>query len=385
MALGIVRQLASSQHTQVQIPSGNYLWPTIRVLNPNDGVVYVKQNADLPDIGFGSWDYKVPSQSFGLLPGEGQGWQSVGLYYLDQSGANRPGEISIYLTQQNANDPIFQSIGRAAVTLSSSVDVASGSQPANPPAGYGRLWIDTGGHLNVLQPSGTNYLELDANNYASIVTLQGDVSGLVSNTSIHLRNTSTINAIGTDGTDRVWLRINPGGINTQFFSPQNGPFQWYTQNGGAQLLNLDMSGNLTVFGGITGNSTLSIASTANLYGGLTVVNDIRSYRSANTNTGVVYFTQASGSIYLYYDGANFQLSGGGLVVAGTLTASGNIVSNGNVQVSSGTVIANLIQYANAFTLSATAGAASALPGPPALYFTVIDQGGTQRKIPAWNV
>lgn len=48
-------------------------------------------------------------------------------------------------------------------------------------------------------------------------------------------------------------------------------------------------------------------------------------------------------------------------------------------------VVGTVQFSNAFTTTATAGAASALPGPPALYITVLDSGGTQRKIPAYNV
>jgi len=42
------------------------------------------------------------------------------------------------------------------------------------------------------------------------------------------------------------------------------------------------------------------------------------------------------------------------------------------------------QFGNAFTTVATAGAATALPATPALYFSVIDQAGNPRKIPAYN-
>ena len=121
MALGQWAQIASGQAEQLRVPSGNYLWPTIRVMNPNDGVLYVRQNGPITDIGFGSWDYKVPAQSFGILPSEGVGWQSAGMFYQDQSGTNRPGEIAVYLSSQTVAEPTFVAIGRSIVSYSSQV------------------------------------------------------------------------------------------------------------------------------------------------------------------------------------------------------------------------------------------------------------------------
>src|SRR5215471_7369161 len=99
MALGLWAQIASNTAQQIRVPGGNYLWPTIRFMNPNDGTAYVRINAPVPSAGYGSWDYKIPAQSFGILPSEGQGWQTVGVFYQDLSGTNRPGEIAIYLSQ----------------------------------------------------------------------------------------------------------------------------------------------------------------------------------------------------------------------------------------------------------------------------------------------
>lgn len=318
MAVGVIRQIASGQHLQITIPSGNYPWPTIRVLNPNDGIAYIRQNADVPDIGFGSWDYKVPSQSYGLLPGSGEGWQSVGIYYLDQSGANRPGEISIYLTQQNATEPMFQSIGRALVALSTSVDIASGSQPSNPPAGYGRLWIDGGGHLNVLQPSGTNYITLDSTNFSTYVqplinssissqvpgivggvSLGGDLYGTVANGHVGLANGSPIYARWSGDsnlhgilvltTNDTWL-INAGG----------GQIRFINQAASAELGHFDNSGNLVVTGAISTAGTIT-------------GNDF--HTSRGNDTGVIYLGN-SGSHYLYFDGTNWNLYGGSLYLQG---------------------------------------------------------------------
>src|SRR3974377_987726 len=117
MALGQWAQIPNNSAVQLRVPSGNYLWPTIRVMNPNDGTLYIKQNAPIVSTGFGSWDYKVPAQSFGILPSEGEGWQSAGLYYQDQSGAGLAGEIAVYLSAQTVAEPTFVAIGRSLLTI----------------------------------------------------------------------------------------------------------------------------------------------------------------------------------------------------------------------------------------------------------------------------
>jgi hypothetical protein len=379
MAIGIVRTIPAGSHQQVTIPSGNYLWPTIRVLNPNDGVVYVKQNADVTNTGSGSWDYKVPSQSFGLLPGGGEGWQSVGMYYLDMSGANLPGEISIYLTQQVADEPTFQSIGRAAVTQSSSVDIASGAQPANPGAGFGRLWIDSGGHLNVLQPTGTNYNVVDSNNINTYLTLGGDLYGTVSAAHINVKYNDHIDLTYNNGTQqRViqpinndnyifagnsgimyfwsdtpgvnlgnwnantnrltvggslavsgdvygrWFHANDGtnglivaDVGTLYFRSANGDYQF--DSGGA----MGITGNLNVTGPVVFSNTLRVSASSYL-------ND--AYVDRGNGTGVLYYAGNTG-IYLYYDGSNFILAGGtNLNIGGkNLTSVAAINATGLVQ------------------------------------------------------
>ena len=261
MALGQIVLINSLQSKQVTIPSGNYPWPTIRVVNPNDGVLYVKQNAAIVDSGYGSWDYKVPSQSFGILPSEGQGWQSVGLYYVDQSGANRPGEVTIYLSQTQQIDPAFVAIGRSLVAQTSSVDIASGSQPSNPGAGFGRLWIDTSGHLNVLQPSGSNYVVLDSNNVGTYVTplinaatLGGDLYGTVANGHVGIQNNSFLGMRDSGGVLRsaIWYTTGstPGG-ETRYNAIDTGAFSWVNQANSAYAMSLTQSGNLNVIGTIT--------------------------------------------------------------------------------------------------------------------------------------
>lgn len=50
-------------------------------------------------------------------------------------------------------------------------------------------------------------------------------------------------------------------------------------------------------------------------GALSVTGDITAYRTATPTTGALYLNQA-GTKYLYYDGTNFNLNGGGLTVVG---------------------------------------------------------------------
>lgn len=58
-------------------------------------------------------------------------------------------------------------------------------------------------------------------------------------------------------------------------------------------------------------------------GTLTLAADMTIYRPASPATGAIFFGQ-EGSKYLYYDGANYALSGGGLTVNGqTVWTSGN--------------------------------------------------------------
>lgn len=318
MAVGITAVIPSNGHQQLQIPSGNYPWPAIRVLNPNDGVAYVKQNQDCTSTSVGAWDYKIPSQSFALLPGAGEGWQSIGVFYVDLSGAGLPGDIQVYLTQSTTNDPIFQSVGRATLLNSSSVDIVSGAQPSNPGAGIGRLWIDTGGHLNVLQPSGTNYVELDNTNFTPYVqgtALGGDLFGQISAANVGVRFGSAIYYFDQNSTQRLWMQVASGSFN---FYTQGGAFQFLSQ-AGALLVSIGTSGQLNC-NGITSA------------GGITTTGDINVSRG--NNTGVVYFGN-SGSQYLFYDGSNWQLVGGGtLEMAGTSINCNTINTGGSITIGS---------------------------------------------------
>src|SRR5215831_14061120 len=111
---------------------------SLAILNPNDGVVYIKLNGsskDSPTL----WDWKLPSQSYGQFPGP---WQSLGLYYVDQSGSGRFAELNIYESDSQLAIPQIVAIGRAVQQAGTNVDITQGGQPQNPPSGTSRLWID---------------------------------------------------------------------------------------------------------------------------------------------------------------------------------------------------------------------------------------------------
>src|SRR5215468_1737598 len=252
MAVGLWRQVASNSGVQVNIPSGNYLWPTIRVMNPNDGTVYIKQNAGLADSGYGSWDYKVPAQSFGLLPGEGVGWQSAGLYYQDQSGTGRPGEIAIYLSQQNVNEPSFVSIGRSLLSATTSVDVVEGIQPGNPASGQARLWIDTSDHLHILNSSGNDKVVLDSSNYSTYVN-NAPVGGLFQGTVSNIQFKNQVYTFPSDIQARDIYAARTSNTGVVYFGTGTGNYL-YWDGGTFQLTNA-----IAVSGAITGYSTLTIS------------------------------------------------------------------------------------------------------------------------------
>src|SRR5215471_15286181 len=107
MALGVISVIPNLSHKQILVGAGNTQWPSVRVLNPNDGILYIARNRDCTGTDYGSWEWKIPSQSFAILPGESAGFMSVGAFYLDQSGGNRAGEITIYPSLKIFDDAIF--------------------------------------------------------------------------------------------------------------------------------------------------------------------------------------------------------------------------------------------------------------------------------------
>lgn len=161
MAYGIVQVIAASTHQEILVGSGNTQYQSIRILNPNDGVCYVAKNRDCPDTGYGSWEWKIPSQSYAIVPGP---FQTVGIFYLDQSGAGHQGEIILYPSFQVVDEPFFVSIGRAILAALTSLDITEGPQPAIPAPGVMRLWVDVLGALGVeTNPNGPTALDFRDN------------------------------------------------------------------------------------------------------------------------------------------------------------------------------------------------------------------------------
>lgn len=159
MPVGQVLQIPSGTQVQYRVPSG-YEARSIAVLNPNNGTVYIARNRPAVGSQVAGWDYKVPSQSYAMLPGP---YIEAGVWYTDNSGSGAPGEITIYDLTQKLAIPNFQAIGIAVLSAGTSVDITQGAQPANPPANTSRLWVDTSNHLHILNSTGTSFTVIDDN------------------------------------------------------------------------------------------------------------------------------------------------------------------------------------------------------------------------------
>lgn len=152
----------------------------------------------------------------------------------------------------------------------------------------------------------------------------------------------TVNSSDSTGTK---IQFQDAGVARGFIGASSA-YSFYVRNGGNTTtpFSVDTSGNGVFSGGVTagaitattgtysgalaattGTFSSSVSATAaTLTGTLTGVaanfsGDLRTWRASATNTGVIYFTQ-SAQTYLYYDGSNFQLQGGGLVCSGNVTA-----------------------------------------------------------------
>src|SRR5215471_1581809 len=137
---------------------------SLSLLNSNDGVCYVKINGfagNAPP----NWDWKVPSQSYCQLPGP---WESLGVFYVDQSGSNRNAEVNVYELDSQISVPSFIAIGRAVQMAGSTMDISEGNQPSNPPLGTCRLWSDGQGVVHHLHSDGTDYQLFDQTNVGHI-------------------------------------------------------------------------------------------------------------------------------------------------------------------------------------------------------------------------
>lgn len=342
MAVGQTYAVQSGTAQQYFIPSG-FNVPTVGVLNPNDGITYVARNRQASNTSVGSWDYKVPSQSYAILPGGL--WQSVGIFYIDQSGSNNAGEVTVYPLETQYSVPVFQAIGRAQQTAGTAVDITQGSQPANPPANVGRLWVDGAGNLNLLSSTGANRTEIDNVNAPTYVNplinsaisaqvpplvtsginaqvpaivngtaLGGDLSGTVNNGRV----TAHTGPITLDA--GIQLMFNGNDANHRIYQQSNalyfdeyGTFVWRcSARSYAQTLSLDSTGNLTVGASVYLNSNQWLM------------------WQGSTN-GIISDTT---NLYLRTNGVvDIQNTGGGLTTlnAGTLNASSVVQTQNQIQ------------------------------------------------------
>jgi hypothetical protein len=325
--------------------------------NPNDGyaLIALDRTATLLD-----YDHKIPSQSGGQFPGPINSYLSM--YFLDQSGAGLSGQVIVYASPDTLQIPRFWSIGRAIQSQVTSLDLIQGTQPPNPPANTTRLWSDANGHLHLAQSNGTDYTVLDSNNYAAYVqplinstALGGDLYGTINNAHINVLNADAIYTTDAGGVSHIYVSF---GGEVLYWDTKNGGFRWVNQSNTLQLAALSTVGNFWVAGDFTAIGAASIggaltAASVTSSGGIRG-SDI--YASRGDTTGVVYFGNNPGTIYLYYNGSSFSLTS-------NLDVSGALTTNGNISIPAASVI-----YIGA------AGMSSAIARGYAAYQTVTGQG-----------
>src|SRR5215471_3473614 len=267
---------------------------SLSLLNPNDGICYVKMNSPASNT-VAAWDYKVPSQSYCQLPGP---WESLGVFYLDQSGSGRTAEVNVYELDSQIAVPSFVAIGRAVQSAGTTVDISSGSQPANPPAGTVRLWIDGTGQLHVLDSTGHDETYVDTTS-----PLGADLFGTISAAHIGVQNGSML--YGRDNTGTLMNAYQPTGDNFNAWFVGTGGLTLVNYNNSVRLWTIDNSGNLVLTTGtIKTNSQAAVSQSGDI--GV----------SRGNNTGVVYF--GNGNQYLYWTGTYFLAQGGDFHSSGNL-------------------------------------------------------------------
>lgn len=319
MTVGQVLRINTGTQQQYRVPSG-YEAPSIAVLNPNNGTIYIARNRSATVGNAAGWDFKVPSQSYALLPGP---YIEAGIFYQDQSGSGAAGEVTLYDLPQKVQIPLFQAIGIAALSVTTSMDVTQGVQPSNPPLSTSRLWADTNNHLHILNNAGVDYDILDENNAASFITpivnaaaLGGDLAGTISNANVLLRQYGTIRAIDTGGIARTMFTANQASY-TDFWNVNGNLWRVLNQAGSTQLFSVDNTGNVAVTGSIIGQNVIrgtgQVGAGANVIG---TAGDLFASRGAG-GTGAVYLGDANH--YLFWNGGNYIVPAGTFVVgAGNL-------------------------------------------------------------------
>jgi hypothetical protein len=313
---------------------------SVSILNPNDGVCYVKMNGPASS-SVASWDWKIPSQSYCQLPGP---WESLGVFYVDQSGSGRSAEVNVYELDSQISVPSFLAIGRAVQAAGSAVDISQGTQPSNPPASTVRLWADGSGNLHFLESNGTDQTVIDSSNYNTMITMIGDVIGPLNNTIIRLRNNSNIYAF--DQSNNQHGLLNAGGGYHLSYGMESG-WLWRNYLATYDVMALTNTGNLSLTrsgaqiifasgayindygGGYVGISQLTVTpgvsalagvnvnGTANIYSGLNVTGNI-----GIMNAGALYWPN-NGNQQIYPTGSGLQLNT-------FLNTSGDVNANGRL-------------------------------------------------------
>jgi len=306
---GTSQLITAKSHSEVQ---------SLGVLNPNDGIVYIKLNGpatfQTPE-----YDWKLPSQSYGLFPGP---WQSVGLYYQDESGTARSGDIDVYESDiQQPDIPAIVAIGRAVQGQSSAMDVVQGPQPGNPGAGVSRLWVDPSGHLNILQPNGTNYGVIDTNNLAANVgpvinntALGGDLFGTVSNGHIGVQYGGQIGLRIANGTFQPHIQLDGSG-NVMLWASGGAGFRWVNQANSLQWMALDTSANLNVANNIQAS------------GGTYYIGD-QNHGIVNSGGNLIYLSSVGHQHFFWETGSPATNA---TVNMGTANINGNAIVSGVTQ------------------------------------------------------
>lgn len=258
--------VASGAHTQRYIPA-SFIAGSMSVLNPNDGICYVARDRDCLSTTVGAWDWKIPSQSYAYLPGP---FRSIGLYYLDRSGASLPGDISTYASTAKLDLPVFHAIGRAQVSNVTMLDIGQGTQPQPPAAGNIRLWADASGNLHHLTSQNVDRTQIDNVNAPTYInpligayTLGGDLAGTVASGHVNLANASPIQARDTGGITRNLVLMDTSN-NVLFYNAGAALTYWLNQNATLALMYLDNVGNLQVAANLAlgGGSMLQYGNTS---------------------------------------------------------------------------------------------------------------------------
>lgn len=202
MAIPDTVVIPNNTSSQRFIPSA-FIANSISLLNPNDGICYVKRDGPCYGTITGQWDWKVPSQSYAYLPGP---FRAVGLYYTDRSGSGLPGEITTYALSQKFEVPEFRAIGRAVLSNVTSLDIGQGAPPQPPAANNVRIWADTNGDLHATLPGGASYKLVDDND-----PLGGALTGTLLNPSLAANSVGSLQII--DGSIGI-SDMGPGSVST---------------------------------------------------------------------------------------------------------------------------------------------------------------------------